>query len=1324
MNTRYTPSNVEWKIPKSIQFSILSTEEIKKHSVVKITSTDLFEKNVPKANGLYDLRMGTINRIYRCQTCNEDIINCQGHFGHMELAFPIYNISYLKTVYKILQCVCMNCSSFLGLSETYNKLDKSVSISKRMMRFKRVCEQLRKEQKCDVCEFVQPKWALDNLIINCHFQEGENEDEKMNSKVALSILRKISGDDCLRMGFDPFYSHPKNMIYEVLLVPPPVIRPSVMMDTMFRSQDDLSHKLLEILKCNHLLEKQSKVKGNSHVFNEYINLLQFHVNTFIDNELPGQPQATQRTGRPIKSICQRIRTKEGRVRGNIMGKRVDFSARTVITAEPNIMLDELGVPKNIAKNMTISENVTSYNKTFLQKCVTLGDEQNNVKDVGAKFVIHENGTRKDLRFTKDIQIVEGDVVERHLMDGDYVVFNRQPTLHKMSIMGHKVKVMNHNTFRLNLSATTPYNADFDGDEMNLHIPCSLESKAEVKELMMVSKCMVSPQSNKPVIGIVQDSLLACRLMSTRNVFLTKSDVSQLLLTINVFEIPHPCIVKPVKLWSGKQLFSLLFSRHTTMRKYSGWHDTSTQTPWFSSSDTEVYIDNEGELIMGTLCKKTLGASSCGIIHKTWLYDNTAACTLVSYIQFLVNHWLMDYGFSVGVQDCVNTPLVDKKVYQLVNDNIESIDIIIQNGQNKRKLPCTYENAINNKLNKARDSSGNCVKSQMNDKNNLYAMVSGGSKGSIINIAQIMSCVGQQNVNGQRISYGYLHRTLPHFKKHDNGPESRGFVKHSYMQGLAPSEFFFHAMGGREGVIDTAIKTSETGYIQRRLVKAMEDLKVGFDNIVRNSIGDIVQFSYGYDGLDGSLIFPQKCKSTNPWGYEVIHLPFSFENIANLSLTHSTDTTECYLFNNTVNPLLEWVIQDFEFTKQLPSPNSRWLRQTINQLIQTASICPGEMVGVVSAQSLGQPITQMTLNTFHSAGISAKNVTLGVPRLKELINLSKNIKCPSMTIVPRANCTAKLSPHYFIGSTMNMLVQNVSIHYNLKPMKFEEQYLNMMDNIDLYKSIQDTNWCICYEIDSNILGKQGISLIDITLSLHKFCDYIWCTCNDENDETVKIIVRLLTSNNGNDDYYKIKHLSNKLLKELYLKGYKNIKECFFENGVYETTGCDLENILCDPNIDPYKTISNNIIEIYQILGVEAARQALFNDLRMVIEFDGSYVDYRHIYLLVDTMTYKGCMMSITRHGINRTETGVLMRCSFEETINIITDAAIHAEIDHLKGVTEHIIMGKHPNVGTGFFDVLVNMNKVADLTLENEEFRPSSPFGGESVEYVQSYILKE
>jgi DNA-directed RNA polymerase II subunit RPB1 len=310
------------------------------------------------------------------------------------------------------------------------------------------------------------------------------------------------------MGLNTDYARPEWMIITVLPVPPPPVRPSISVDGTgqgSRGEDDLTYKLGDIIRANGNVRRCEQDGSPAHVVNEFEQLLQFHVATYMDNDIAGQPQALQKSGRPVKSIRARLKGKEGRLRGNLMGKRVDFSARTVITGDPNLSLDEVGVPRSIARVLTYPETVTPYNIQKLHQLVRNGPNEHP----GAKYVIRDGGERIDLRHHKragEISLQYGWKVERHIIDGDYIIFNRQPSLHKESMMGHRVRVMPYSTFRLNLSVTSPYNADFDGDEMNLHVPQSEETRAEVSQLCMVPLNIVSPQRNSPLMGIVQDSL--------------------------------------------------------------------------------------------------------------------------------------------------------------------------------------------------------------------------------------------------------------------------------------------------------------------------------------------------------------------------------------------------------------------------------------------------------------------------------------------------------------------------------------------------------------------------------------------------------------------------------------------------------------------------------------------------------------------------------------------------------------------------------------------------------------------------------------------------
>jgi DNA-directed RNA polymerase II subunit RPB1 len=458
---------------QGIQFTLMSPDEIRRRSVAEIVSTDTFDKNEPVIGGLFDPRMGVIEHNKKCKTCEQKNTFCPGHFGHIELAKPVFYIQFFDTVRKVLRCVCFRCSALLIPTErltTEKIITKHMSRQKKFEAVYKACTKV-KIKNCIACGVAQPdKITKENVgRIIMEWKEGENNEgervatavendpDNVNKQVYLAedvlpILKRISDTDMEALGFTKDYNRPEWMICTVFPVPPPAVRPSVRNDTGQRSEDDLTHKLCDIVKANNLL----KQKTDKEV---YGMVLQWNISTFVDNQIPGVAPAKQRTGRPLRSLRERLKSKEGRIRGNLMGKRVDFSARSVITPDPNISIDELGVPFKVAMNLTVPEVVNQWNREYLTKCVRNGPDVYP----GAKYwrLGNQKHLTKQLKNMdrENIVLDDGDIVDRHLRDGDYVLFNRQPSLHKMSMMAHRVRVMPYDTFRLNVLVTASYNAD-------------------------------------------------------------------------------------------------------------------------------------------------------------------------------------------------------------------------------------------------------------------------------------------------------------------------------------------------------------------------------------------------------------------------------------------------------------------------------------------------------------------------------------------------------------------------------------------------------------------------------------------------------------------------------------------------------------------------------------------------------------------------------------------------------------------------------------------------------------------------------------------------
>jgi DNA-directed RNA polymerase beta' subunit len=837
MSYKFKKSNAEVGNIKGIQFSILNPNFVKNISVTQnmeymgesinkgIYKDICYDPTSGQANygGINDPRMGSMFDSEH-----------PGYFGHIDMTRPVYHIGFLKIIIDVLKCVSYYTSELLVDAKELN-LKKGKK--RNLKELTKICKTIK---KCPTTGKTLPTYSKEGTKISVDFGEGKSI---ISTQEVYKILEKISDNDVGYLGFNPKYTKPKYLMITCLPVPPPHVRPSVFMNSSQKCDDDLTTKLNEIVKTNKayntaIERNQQDLGTNEHYISQLESLLQYNVNTYMDNQHPGQPPSLQRSGKPLKTLRERLAGKEGRVRGNLMGKRVDYSARTVITADPNLSIDQVGVPFEIALNLTVPEVVTDYNKEKLLELVKNGPH----KHPGAKFLV-KNASKLDLNYAKDIEKLEnGWVVERHISDGDIVLFNRQPSLHKMSIMAHRVKVLQGLTFRLNLAVTSPYNADFDGDEMNLHVPQNLNSRAEAECLMTVDRMIVSPQANKPVMGIIQDSLLASTVITRKNIFITRDMLMNIIMIIDGWDgiIPKPAVVlykegKYEEYWTGKQVYSLIIPK--TIYVDNG-NLASKLKKDLNKDDRCIYI-HRGELLSGVIDKSIVGKSQGSLIH---ILFNDRGCTttkvFLNQIQKITNYWIKHYGFTIGIGDTIPNEETIKKVEQILTTTNEKIKELIED---KQYLSEHLEELINVELNAATNEAGKCAEESLTFENGFKAAVASGSKGSNINISQIMAAVGQQNVEGQRIGYGFRHRTLPHFPKHDVGQQSRGFVENSYLKGLNPQEFFFHAMAGREGLIDTACK-SVTGDTKIIIIENGESkcVEIGewIDTHMNNNKGDI------------------------------------------------------------------------------------------------------------------------------------------------------------------------------------------------------------------------------------------------------------------------------------------------------------------------------------------------------------------------------------------------------------------------------------------------------------------------------------------------------
>jgi len=1473
-----------------LQFSILSPEEIRKISVVEITKHETYDKDLPVIKGLFDLRMGTTDMGKVCNTCGLKNTECPGHFGHLELARPVYYYHFIDIVLKLLKCVCFRCSKILinmdnPIIDNILRKDKK----ERWQELYILCSKIKRcgEETEDGCGCKQPdRYKLEGIdgihgIWKDFDSNGENK-QNISAEYVKSLFEKITDKDANSLGFSSTWCRPEWLICSVLPIPPPAVRPSVKQGGSQRMDDDLTHKLSDIVKFNNILKKNIEKSHRQEIIDDWTNQVQYHVATYINNEIPGVYQSTHRSGRPIKAIQQRLKGKEGRIRNNLMGKRVDFSARSVITPDPNIDLDELGVPIKIATNLTYPEKVNPYNKDKLTQLVRNGP----TVWPGVKSIIKENNNKITINDSnkEDIELNIGDKVNRHLNDGDYVLFNRQPSLHKMSMMGHRVKVLKGNTFRLNVSVTPPYNADFDGDEMNMHVPQSINAVSELINICSVNKQIISPRENKPIITIVQDTLLGIYKLTqsmvlsveegskqhyssngliydiedtdtqdkkVSNCLYTQRQMMNIICDLSTFNGILPDNDKRVTrngkeipLWSGHSILSYIIPDNINLKMPNMNYDTykdkdisncSEKTKKIVKYNAEINIINivDGIIKSGTFDKTLFTKTSKGLIH-TIFNDISDIRTnhFINDLQKIASYILLIEGFSVGISDMIADEGTNLKIKEIIKDRKLEIDEIMQEvhldifqgipGQSKSDY---FESKVNSILNKTIKETGQVGLENLDPENRATYMVNSGSKGKLTNIAQMTACLGQQNVDGKRIPHSNNDRTLPHYYKYDDSAESRGFVENSFISGQSPQEFFFHAMGGREGLIDTAVKTSTTGYVQRQLVKSMEDLMVTYDYSVRSSNGSVVQFIYGDDGMDATYVESQPLivtkltleeieekfhfKDETDWNkllkpnivskllndkshknkldenYKIIlnhreylisvifkteiqnniNYPVNIQRIVNNEIKKKTTKSNispldilkgnqkliksCYitksyknnklfeiLVNIHLNPKI--LIGEYKITKE----EYKRIIDIIKEKFEYSKISPGEMVGTLAAQSIGEPATQMTLNTFHFAGVSSKsNVTRGIPRLKELIHVSKNMKSPSVIISLKGDYSNDRNKASYVKNNLEFtllkdIVDNCKIYYDTDIKNFNSVIEEDNEMLEIYKEFNQfmdigeniLPWVIRIKFNKEKMMDRGIVVEDIYLSIMNY-DPTKIVYHYTDDNAKELIGRISlkikkdTKNNigiqdQTDVISTITNICEDLINNTVIKGIRNIKDIIISERTkdknnqiktkidyeiqkedkyfLETDGTNLLEILNNRFVDTDNTFSNDIIEMYTIFGIESARERVIAEIIEVVDHAGEYINERHIELLCDIMTSKGELLPVNRQGIKKGDVGPLAKSSFEDTTDQLIKASIFSEKDKLQGVSSNIMLGQTIKCGTGLCDTILDEDQLGSI----------------------------
>lgn len=1365
-----------------------------------------------------------------CNTCQGRLATCQGHFGHIKLALPVFHVGYFKATISILQSICKECSSVL-LEESAKRKFMSelrrpgIDNLRRMQILKKVNEQCKKMRNCKNCGAINGvvKKAATLKVIHDKFRwiGKKNPDEKaewdqsfneakksqpeldkfmkramddLNPLKVLNLFKQIEPCDYPLLGMDPDKGRPEMFIWTYIPAPPVCIRPSVKQDTA-TNEDDLTTKLGEVAFTSSLIRAGLEKGMSITSLMEQWDFMQLSLALYINADTPAGPD---RAAKSIRGLCQRLKGKQGRFRGNLSGKRVDFSGRTVISPDPNLRVDQVAVPDRVAKILTYPEKVTRYNKEKLKNLVSNGA----MNYPGANYILKKNETiRRSLKFGRRNEIAAdlnvGDIVERHLEDGDVVLFNRQPSLHRLSILSHYAKIQPWRTFRLNECVCTPYNADFDGDEMNLHVPQTEEARAEAISLMGVKNNLITPKSGEPIIAATQDFITGSYLIAKKDSFYDRAALCELLAMMSdgdlQFDIPPPAIVKPVKLWTGKQIFSLLIKPNKQSNviinleaKNKSFQAPEKGFPPEMSPNDGYLLIRGSEIIAGNMDKSTLGDGKKHSVFFAILrdYGPDEAAMAMNRMAKMCARYLGNRGFSIGINDVTPGAQLNVKKDELVEIAYDKCDELIEQlrlGKLETQPGCdeeqTLEAKIGGLLSKVREEVGDMCIKELPRSNAPLIMASCGSKGSTLNVSQMVAVVGQQIISGSRVPNGFQDRSLPHFPKFSKTPPSKGFVRNSFFSGLTAPEFLFHAISGREGLVDTAVKTAETGYMSRRLMKSLEDLSSQYDSTVRASNNGIVQFYYGGDGLDpfdmegdavpvnflrtwshsANLVFRNDDKNLLP--YEIIELCDSIlkplenrlvrrDNLGNVLTEGDVDNSREEYADETdpqrdfYQSIREFVVdratkladvrmrknmlglmerpegeeyENIDFDElvsvqakravdQVYKISERMVREFLGMCLrkyERAKVEPGTAVGAIGAQSIGEPGTQMTLKTFHFAGVASMNVTLGVPRIKEIINASKNISTPIITaylLNDEDERVARMIKGRIEKTHLRDIVSYVEDVYTANS-AFVSMRVDWktIDRLRLEISLGDIANAICaapkLKINPGDVRTIGSSLIQVHV----------------NEVPTKTASTTANVNLAESDVFYRAQMLRRTLPDVVVKGFPEISRAVINIREKDNKkellveGYGLRDVMTTDGVIGTKTTTNHVLETFSVLGIEAARACIINEIDTTMGSHGMSVDPRHIQLLGDVMTFKGEVLGITRFGLAKMRDSVLQLASFEKTTDHLFDASFYMKTDSIEGVSECIILGQSMGVGTGAFQVSKPVQTSSDWIPQRETF---------------------
>ncbi|XP_058109982.1 DNA-directed RNA polymerase III subunit 1 isoform X4 [Magnolia sinica] len=1237
---------------KSIRFSMLSGSEICSAAEVQVYQSGFYDPTKkPIKQGLLDSHMGPLKGGF-CATCHGSFTDCPGHFGYYKLTLPVFNIGYFSTIVDILKCICKSCARILLMEKDRKKFLKKMrspneDVLQKNANAKKVVEKC-KASRCLHCGYINGAVKKAGSILavahdlskvpNGNFDEcrsaiSHTKEANANFHIVnvltpvkvLALFKKMLDEDCELLHL---YDRPEKLIMTDIAVPPVAIRPSVFMDAgAMSNEDDITSKLAQVIKASAKLQEDLQSAEPPSLSLGLWEHLQVEVATYINSEVRGVPLYMQ-PQKPLRGVLQRLKGKQGRFRGNLSGKRVEFTGRTVISPDPNLKITEVAIPILMAKVLTYPERVSYYNMEKLRQCIRNGPQ----KYPGANYVITPDGSKLNLAYGNRKRLSDelkyGYIVERHLEDGDLVLFNRQPSLHRMSIMSHRARIMPWRTLRFNESVCNPYNADFDGDEMNLHVPQTEEARTEALMLMGVQNNLCTPKNGEILVASTQDFLTSSFLITRKDTFYDRAAFSLMCSYMgdgmDPIDLPTPVLIKPIELWTGKQLFSVLIRPHARMRVYLNL--TLTEKNYDKGKDKKTMCPNDGyvyfrnsELLCGQLGKATLGNGNKDGLFSVLLrdYGAHAAASCMNRLAKLSARWIGNHGFSIGIDDVQPGEHLNRNKKVEIDKGYKECDDLINrfNTGGLKLLPgCnaaqTLESNITGKLNNIREAAAKVCMASLHWRNSPLIMSQCGSKGSPINISQMVACVGQQSVGGRRAPNGFIDRSLPHFPINSKTPAAKGFVANSFYTGLTATEFFFHTMGGREGLVDTAVKTAETGYMSRRLMKSLEDLSTYYDETVRNSSGGIVQLLYGDDGMDPAAMEGKE------------GMPLNLDRL----FMKTKATFPATRAHTSLSPSEIFKAADDRLSKHDVTPEggcSAAFKESLSDFLKKSVVALRK-----TRRELGLDEDKVGEHVLENVAANISGIT------SQQLQVAKSLK---VSYLPRREfVSVKLDKAKIEDLQMKISAYTVAQSILQHPkIKLKQQHIEILSpqKLKLFPPEAD-KYTLRFKLDS--LKKM---LLDVIV------------------EGIPTVERAVINHD------KEKNKFNLLIE-----------------------GTNLRAVMGTPGVDGRKTKSNHIIEIEQTLGIEAARKCIIDEIKYTMQTHGMSIDIRHMMLLADVMTFKGQVLGITNAGIAKMKDSVLMLASFEKTGEHLFNASIRGRIDQIEGVSECIIMGIPMQIGTGILKV--------------------------------------